>query len=134
MKCFSFWICYTFCVVLYKKNCCQSWNFKIASKFKMDAKTFFSFKTFKFDFFTNYFLDYGQNMAKIFNMADFLHQNSWFFRSGIWIKCSIFFGYVILLALFYCKKNCCQSWKIKMASLFKMASKMFIFVTQYFQK
>jgi hypothetical protein len=32
------------------------------------------------------------------------------------------------------KKICCQSWKMKMASIFKMALKMFIFFTQYFQK
>jgi hypothetical protein len=29
---------------------------------------------------------------------------------------------------------CCQSWKFKIAAIFMMASKMFIFFTQYFQK
>jgi O-antigen/teichoic acid export membrane protein len=69
---------------------------------------------------------------KLVNLIIFF--NSWFFGSGAVAWNVLIFGYVILIALFYCKKICCQSWKIKMAYIFKIASKMFIFITQYFQK
>jgi hypothetical protein len=54
-------------------------------------------------------------MAQKFNIADFLHKNSWFSGSEMWNV--LMFGNVILLTLFYCKKNCCQSLKLKMAAV-----------------
>jgi hypothetical protein len=43
-------------------------------------------------------------MAEKYNMADFLHKNSWFFVNGTAEWNVLILGYVILLALFYCKK------------------------------
>jgi hypothetical protein len=43
-------------------------------------------------------------MAEKFNMADFLHKNSWFFGSGTAGWYVLIFGYVILFLLFYFKK------------------------------
>jgi hypothetical protein len=118
---------YLYCIVLYGivclNQCYQAWNFKMASKFKMNAQTILSFKTCKFNYFLKFFQDWLNlancssstkkffflkfKMAEKFNMADFLHKNSWFFGSGSgtaeWNVLN--FGYVILLALFYCKKK-----------------------------
>jgi hypothetical protein len=43
-------------------------------------------------------------MAEKFNMADFLHKNSWFFGSGTAEWNVLIFGYVMLPVLFYLKK------------------------------
>jgi hypothetical protein len=63
----------------------------------------------------NYFLIFLQDCLNLpncssytkknFNMADFLLKNPWFFGSGTAGWNVLIFGYVILLALFYCKKN-----------------------------
>jgi hypothetical protein len=78
------------------------------------------FQKFQFNYFLKFLQDYInlanctssskifflkiQNGQKIQYMADFLHKNSWFFGSGTAEWNVLIFGYVILLALFYCKK------------------------------
>jgi hypothetical protein len=52
-------------------------------------------------------------MAEIFNMADFLHKNSCIFSSETAVCNFLIIGYVILFALFYCKKFVARSEKPK---------------------
>jgi hypothetical protein len=68
-------------------------------------------------------------MVEKFNMADFLHKNSWFFGSGTMDE---IFEFLDMLYFEHC--SIVKNLKFKMAAIFKMASKMFIFFTQYFQK
>jgi hypothetical protein len=115
----------------------SKWKFK----FKMDIKHFYWLKLVNLISILKFF-----KIVKIWLILHLLQQKKKFIKSQndlkiyIWqIFCTIIHDflvaeplYAILLTLFYCKKHCCQSWKFKMAAVFKMASKMFIFFTQYF--
>jgi hypothetical protein len=63
------------------KKCFKAQKFKMAAEFKIDAKTLLSFKTCKINYFLT-FLQHCLNLASKFNMADFMHKNTWFFGSG----------------------------------------------------
>jgi hypothetical protein len=58
-------------------------------------------------------------MSEKFNMADFLHKNSWFFGSGTTEENVLVFGYPIFQILY---NRYCSSWMFKMAAIFKMSS------------
>jgi hypothetical protein len=87
----------------------------MAPKFQIDAKTFLSFKTCKY----NYFLKFLQDCLNFANYCSsfknfFFPKNSNWSKNSIWQNfCTkihdferivLIFGYVILIVLFYCKK------------------------------
>jgi hypothetical protein len=106
-----------------------AWKFKMAPKFKMDAKMFLSFKTCKF----NYFIIFLQDCLNWANRSCF--QNTVFYKNSKWPKNSIWqifctkihdflVGWMKYSNFCICHttctvlllKNCCQHWKIKMVS------------------
>jgi hypothetical protein len=104
----------------------------MAAKFKVEAKTFLYFKTSIFNIFWLIVL-----LQKIFFSKNsewpkkFIWQIFWQRNRSMKCFCFLIF-YTSYSLMLYSNKNCCQSWK--MAAIYKMASKMFIFFTQYFQK
>jgi hypothetical protein len=78
----------------------------MAPKFKMEAKTFLSFKTCKYDYFFKFLQDclnltyFSSLTKKNYQKNSKWPKNSWFFGSGTTKWSVLVFGYVILLTLF----------------------------------